>query len=128
MTDYDELAAYWPDMAALPDGVDVFEAQYGRPSGEVVVSDRLLAVETMALALAEQMRDGTHAERKARGLLLALATAIHNDSLDSLVEHLKPWMCQEAERVLPPQPEPQPTSEGDNVSPFTAFASFDVEG
>jgi DNA modification methylase len=39
MTDYDELAAYWPDMAALPDGEDVFEAQYGRPYGEVVVSD-----------------------------------------------------------------------------------------
>src|SRR5688500_3020408 len=38
MTDYDELAAYWPDMAALPDGEDVF-AQYGRPCGEVVVSE-----------------------------------------------------------------------------------------
>jgi hypothetical protein len=126
MTDYDELAAFWPDMDALPDGEDVF-SEYP-VTGGVSMTDRLLAVETMALALAEQMRDGTHAERKARGLLLALATAIHNDSLDSLVEHLKPWMRQEAERVLPPQPEPQPTSEGDNVSPFTAFASFDVEG
>lgn len=120
MSDFDELAAYWPDLADMPDGVDVF-SEYPVTGG--TMTNRLLAVETMALALAEQMRDGTHAERKARGLLLALATAIHNDSLDTLVAHLKPWMRAETAR-LETQPEP---SKDDTGAAFTGFTAFEVE-
>lgn len=83
------------------------------------MSSRLRILYETSGAFAEELQHGTQAEQKARGVLLALRAAIHNRTLDSLVDAIKPWMEAEVTRELPPQPEPE--------GPFTVAAQFDLE-
>ncbi|MCC6454159.1 MAG: hypothetical protein IT328_04400 [Caldilineaceae bacterium] len=63
------------------------------------MSGRLNVLAQVASVFARDMRHGTHQECQARGVLLALVAAIHNDSLDSLVEQVRPWMREEVARI-----------------------------
>lgn len=64
------------------------------------MTGRLNTIRIIAAAYADDLRNSpTRDERKARGVLLALCAALHNGSLDSLVDAIKPWMREQVAAV-----------------------------
>lgn len=65
-----------------------------------MTTGRLNIIRLIAAAYANELRNSpTRAERKARYVLTALVAAIHNGTLDSLVDAIKPWMRNELGQI-----------------------------
>lgn len=47
--DLDDLAAFWPDLSKMPDGVDIFRELYGEPTGEDTDDERETAPQDCAV-------------------------------------------------------------------------------
>lgn len=81
-----------------------------------LISDKLSVIRAICGVLADDLRPYAGDERRVRGVLSALIFAIENDSLDSLLKTVQPWLREEIGRVdalaaTPPEPEA--------VGPFT---------
>lgn len=64
-----------------------------------LITGRLVVIEKICGTLADDLRPLGGDHRHARGVLLALRAAIHNGSLDSLAQAIRPWLRQEVARV-----------------------------
>lgn len=87
------------------------------------VGHRLIVIRRVCEAFVDDLRPLAGDERRVRGILLALVAAMHNGTLDTLADTVRPWMRAELARVdAEREAEPEPAGEG----PFVVVAEIEV--